>query len=334
MEKSLSEKAPFQESPGIPAITEWLKEHKPLGVEEIISLEDIDPKPWSGHFNYLVSTPNKKFILRFRGPEWGEVEGIKKEYDILRRVEPYAVGPRMYGFEEDFFGRPASYMEYLEGQPLPSLSPEEQAEKMDGVVDLIVSINKIPYQELSLPLLEDNTDYGQNKERWHTYLEEIEKDPRLVEWSEKVKNIIPRAEAMLDKFQVRLERVLKETGPRFIFPSSHAGHCFVTPEGLRFITWEKVGAGDPSFTLAVFLASLGGERASRFKDKMITEYLERLPTPEFKELVEQRLAERAVSDLLWVLWAYAKKKEVKSPEEATSVVRRFEEVKKILERYF
>lgn len=50
----------------------------------------------------------------------------------------------------------------------------------------------------------------------------------------------------------------------------------------------------------------------------------------FSELVGQRLREREVSNLIWVLWNYSNKEEARSVEETTNALHRLERVKKIL----
>ncbi len=138
---------------------------------------------------------------------------------------------------------------------------------------------------------------------------------------------------MLDEFEERLQRVLKKDGPVFVFKSAHIGHCLRVGGGFRFLNWEKNAFGDPSFSLAVFLASIQKHPDfPQIKERMIAEYLKEKPVSEFSELVDQRLKEREVSNLLWVLWAYAKKEDAR-PVEDTGVEWRFEQTRNILLRY-
>ncbi len=319
--------------PRIEAITEWLHEKRPLGITNPITVKDIDPKPWSGHFNFLVAAPERKFLLRFTGPEWGEpTQGIIDEYENLKILEPYAVGPRVFGLERDFFGEPALFMEYLEGQPLNAFSPAEQLQRYPEAVELILKINRVPYRDLNLRLGEPCITYERSKRAWQRRLAVIEQAPKLKEWASRLRELLPQAEAMLDRFEPRLERVLKTSGPVLLFLSAHIGHCLVTPAGLRFINWEEVCIGDPSFTLAVFLASVSTrDDFPAVKDTLVEQYLAANPIPEFRELIEQRLAEREVSNLTWVLWAYAARKDTAPPDEATDAPRRYERVLRILE---
>ena len=119
----------MQSSPVIGEIKQWLIKKNLLGLfaDGKLSIQDIDPKPWSGHFNYLVAAGKKKFVLRFKGPEWGEpTTGIINEFKILKAVQHYKVGPAVYYLGEDFFGESVMLEEYLEGKPLSDLSQKEQ----------------------------------------------------------------------------------------------------------------------------------------------------------------------------------------------------------------
>src|SRR3989344_1872560 len=105
----------MQTSPPIREIKKWLIKENPLNLfESNFSVRDIDPKTWSGHFDYLIETPEKKFVLRFKGPEWGETKGVTDEYNTLKKIKSYEVGPKVYYLTEHFFSEPMILEEYLE----------------------------------------------------------------------------------------------------------------------------------------------------------------------------------------------------------------------------
>jgi len=326
----------MQKPPSIPEIKIWLQENNPLGLfAGDFSVSDIDPKPWSGHFNFLVNAGDKKLVLRFKGPEWGEpASGIIDEYETLEAVEKYDVGPKVYWLTENFFGEPALLEEYLDGTALNKIPSDEQAGLFPELAKFIAKINSMELPEEILEKQEKLLSYERHKQTWRERLKIIKENPRALAWGERIeKEIIPKAEKMLDEFEERLRRVLENYGPVFVFKSAHVGHCLKVAGGFRFLNWEKNGFGDPSFSLAVFLASV--QKHSNFqniKEQMIAECLKEKPIPEFSELVDQRLNEREISNLLWVLWAYARKKDTR-PAEETGVERRFERARNILLRY-
>ncbi|QQG46059.1 MAG: phosphotransferase [Candidatus Niyogibacteria bacterium] len=285
----------------------------PLGLfgKNKFSVKNIDPKPWSGHFNYLIKVGGKKFVLRLKGPEWGEpTKGILDEYKTLKYVEKYKVGPKAFYLTKNFFssprqrrGEPAMLEEYLEGKIFTKFSVRKQEKLFGQIAKFIARLNKITVNKKLVPFQEAMMSYAKNKKAWRRRLKDILKNKKTRKEGLKIKNILPKAERMLDGFEPRLKRVIKKHGPVFIFESAHAGHLLKTKNGFRFFNWEQVSFGDPSYSLAVFLASIQKKTYfERVKEKMIKIYLKENYVPEFKRLVEQRLKEREVSNMIWRIW--------------------------------
>ena len=243
--------------PTIQEIQKWLIQENPLGVftTEDFTVKNIDPKPWSGHFNFLVFTENKKYVLRFKGPEWGEPKGIVDEYEMLIAVGKYKVAPQALYLSKDFFGEPMMLQEYVEGIMFSDIDEKGQKELFTHVSHFIAEINSIKLSTELLAKQEQLMGYEQNKKIWRERLKIILGNPHTKEWGERVKEILSQAEAMLDTFENRLKKVFEKSGPVFVFKSAHAGHLIKTEDGFRFFNWEKNGYGDPSFSLSVFLSS-------------------------------------------------------------------------------
>lgn len=317
----------MKKPPQISEIEKWLAEKNPLGLfGGKFAVQDIDPKRWSGHFNYLIKVGKKRFVLRFKGPEWGTTKGVADEYRFLRLAARYNAGPRAYYLSQDFFGEPMILEEYLVGS-FSSSAPKKLFLK---VARLIAKINRIPLRNKN-SFVKKQLTYKRHREVWRKRLLVILRNRRARPWGLKVKALLPKADRMLDGFETRLGRVLKKHGPSFIFESSHIGHCLVTKKGLRFLNWENVSYGDPSYTLAVFLASISKRPDfAEVKEMMIKEYLKYNPVAEFKELVQQRLQEREISNLIWVLWAYVERKETRSAGKSTDVRERLKNVETLL----
>lgn len=327
----------MKKSPKISEIKNWLIKNNPLdlfaGTE--FTIKNIDPKPWSGHFNFLLVTQKQKFTLRFKGPEWGEpLQSIIDEYEILKTVENYKVGPEVYYLTRNFFNEPMLFEEYLIGIPLDKIMDKLQEKIFPSVAKFIAEINKIKLPERILNKQVQLFSYRDHKQTWRQRLKIILSNENTRPWGQKIIKIIPLAEEMLNKFEERLGRIMKNYGPVFIFRSAHIGHCLKTKDSLRFLNWEKNGFGDPGYSLAVFLASISKKPDFiKIKEKMIDAYLEQNYIPEFPELIEQRLKERAISDLLWVLWAYVNRKDNRPLAKTIDVRERFECVQKILDDY-
>lgn len=316
-------------SPKIPEIRSWLKLKNPLGLFRggNFTIRNIDPKEWSGHFNFLVSARGKRFVLRFKGPEWGEpTKGIVDEYKALKYVQSYSVAPRPIYFTKKFFGEPMMLEEYVKGIPFPLVAKSEQKKLFSEISKLIAKINRIKFTKQALPFYAPAISYMRHKKAWRNRLKEASRNPNTRSWGKKIQELLPKADLMLDEFEPRLKRVLRKTGTKFIFVSAHSGHCLITNKGPKFLNWEQVTYGDPAYTLAVFLGSFAGRRDFReIRDAMVKAYLDLNPIPEFLELLDQRIKEREVSNLVWVLWAYAARRDAR-PVRAIGIEERFERV--------
>ncbi len=299
----------MQIPPTVEEIKQWLATENPLGLfKGDFFVTDIDPKAWSGHFNYLIKTPKKKFVLRFRGPEWGETSGVIDEYKTLKKIGKYVIGPKVFYLTENFFGEPMIFEEYLDGKLLCDFSESDQKKSFPEVARFICKINSIPFRKNSFPFQEPMTSYTKSKKAWRTRIEFILGRREMKACGQELLTLLPAIESILNRFEGRLQRALKQAGNAFIFESAHIGHCLKTSAGFRFFNWEQVSYGDPSYTLAVFLTSLH-ERPDfeEVKKTMIGSYLEQKHVPEFAELVEQRITERHISNIIWDAYMSAKK---------------------------
>lgn len=198
--------------------------------------------------------------------------------------------------------------EYLEGgKAVGDIHPAMQERLFLDIAKFIAKVNAIPVDPRKFAFQRPLTTYRIHVATWQERLKEVRSCEEVREWVPRIQDVLPRAIAMLDTSEERLARVLERVGPSFIFESAHIGHCWRFGEGFRFLNWEKVSFGDPSYTLAVLLASIFGR--SGFEDTkrmMIKTYLEERYIPEFAELVDQRMAEREVSNFVWTLWSYAR----------------------------
>ena len=185
---------------------------------------------------------------------------------------------------------------------------DEQKKYFPEVAKFIYKINSIPFQQSDFPFQEPMTSYTKSKKAWRTRIKFILDCRETKTYGQELLAFLPDIESILNKFEDRLQKVLKQVGNSFVFESAHLGHCLKTPAGFRFFNWEQVSYGDPSYTLAVFLTSLR-ERPDfeEIKESMIDSYLEKKFIPEFFELVEQRITERQISNVIWSAYTSVKK---------------------------
>lgn len=292
-------------------IRAYFRDVNPLSLGEgEITITDIDPPRFSGHFNYLIESANGNAVLRLKGPEWGTpIDGIENEYNILKYVERYDVAPNAIHFDRaGIDGAPLMLLEYLDGKLFTDLNEREQGDLLPSIGTLIAEINSIPVERDALPFDYPLTSYAPHKDKWWRRVSEVSEHPVLSQFAGNVQALLPRAEELLDKFEASLKTVIERGDSSFVFVSSHASHLMVTAQGLRFLNWEAVRYGDPTFTLAVFLSSISDfSYAEEARKVLVRKYLEERPVADFEMMLNQRLVERAVSDLTWLLWMESKK---------------------------
>ncbi len=299
----------MHETPEISDIVEWLKIHRPLGLfSDDFKIRDIDPKPWSGHFNYLVETGGSRMVLRFKGPEWGGVDGVAKEYQILKFVENYQVGPKVFWETGDFFGESALLMEYIKGEMFEPLSFSADDQIWQDIAVFIANINKINFLPTDLPFEEPMTSFIKSKKAWKDRIAFILDCREAHVCGTELLSFLPAVESVLNKYDILLSKVLAGNNGAFIFESAHSSHLISSVNGFRFFNWEQVSYGDPSFTLAVFLSGLKERPDFQIiKKNMTMAYLDKHPIGDFEILLENRLTERQVANAIYRIYAKVKK---------------------------
>ncbi|MBI4120673.1 MAG: aminoglycoside phosphotransferase family protein [Parcubacteria group bacterium] len=326
----------MQRPPSTEDIRQWLRVANPLGMFATteFSVEDIDPKPWSGHFNFLITLGDKRMVLRFKGPEWGDPKrGTRIEYEVLKYVESWSVAPHPLYVTDDFFGEAMLLEEYLEGKSVGGVG-EGLIDDAENIARFLARIGSVPVRKDAPFFEEPMTSYEKNRKAWKARLRVIAEDPQMGVWGKRlVDEMLPSAERMLDAFEPTLKKAIREHGETFIFESAHIGHLFKTNQGFRFLNWEQCSYGDPAFMLAVFLTSIQGRGDHKeVKKKMIEVYPTNIPREEFKVLVEERMRERAVSNLIWGLWTRVRKGDTNSFEDGAAN-KEFDGVMQILSTY-
>ncbi|MBI4118441.1 MAG: phosphotransferase [Parcubacteria group bacterium] len=319
----------MQKAPSIEEISKWLRSNDPLGsfAKGEFRITDIDPKPYSGHFNFLLEVGVERMVLRFKGPEWGDQKrGTRTEYEVLTYVEPYTVAPRPLYSTGDFFGESALLEEYVKGESIGNIYDDAAS-----IARFFSNIARIPVKKGAAFFEEPMKSYERNRKTWKARLLVAAEESRAAVWSTRIADeLLPQAERMLDAFEPRLEKTINNYGETFIFESAHIGHLLKTSDGFRFLNWEQVSYGDPAFMLAVFLTSIKSRNDFEvIKGKMLEAYPIKMPREEFETLVGERMKERAVSNLIWGLWTHARKGELDSQ----SVGKEFDEVMEILSTY-
>jgi thiamine kinase-like enzyme len=135
-----------------------------------------------------------------------------------------------------------------------------------------------------------------------SYPDKQESMKKMKQISDKVKTILQENEDLLSK------------APReFVYNDVHPGNIFLNNDGeVKFIDWQKVSLGDPSFMIALLVkrfSHLWGIEKKEFRNKVVREYLKLKQIDNLDTLIDMRILERTVADMWWVVRESAKKGE-------------------------
>ncbi|MBP9782360.1 MAG: aminoglycoside phosphotransferase family protein [Candidatus Pacebacteria bacterium] len=276
-----------------------------LGVLRHVSL--LDGGGSSSHDNYLIEADIGKYVLRIV-KESGALNHthLESEYKILQLLKEYDVAPRAIAFDTDIFGKPVLLESYVEGDVASSrVFPEEYIsvclELLGKVSSVSITENdfsfvfRYPSYEVSFPVWKERIDVVRNV------------SPVL---AERLDSIAETAKIIL----IKNDALLKDIPQTFIYNDVHPGNIiFQTSEDKAvFIDWQKVSLGDPMFMVVLFgerFASIFGMEKEKFRNKVQELWKQRVTIPHMDTLYAARAYERAVSDLVWIAWATAKRGE-------------------------
>ena len=289
----------------------YIKMHKPLGDVSVSSIELLRDGNSSNHLNYKISTSGGDFIARVVRPaDLLSYPNLADEFTILKLIESYNVGPKVLTVDLEYFQTPVLFEECLVGTLYQDIS-EATKDVFDASIELMVKTSEIEIDSTQFPFKYSYTTYTTNFRAWDIRMKEIvdslEKGHFLVDG---FYDVIKTATNYLKEKDV----ILKNSKQEFIYNDVHPGNVFWLPEEkkAKFIDWQKVSVGDPSFMIALFarrFASIWGANKKEFLTKSLTDYSSRKNIENFEELFWSRVFERAVSDMIWSIWASVKKKE-------------------------
>lgn len=320
-----------KKKPTIEQIQEYLSKYNPLD----LSGASVSLISEHNHLHYRLEKDDKVYCLRMINPETyraGEWLQIPEEYTLLKYLENSGLGPKSYFVEPERFVLPLMIQEFVsDAVCFNDLKPLSQ-EHLVATAQAIALLNSQDIAPEKFPFRDTRYSYLTSVKTWRERLSVIKKSEQkdVLDWAERIEKVVDRAEKILEKF----EPLLEKASPVFNFDGAHCGNTYWKDNKVIFLDWQKVSYGDPAFTLARFLTSVRerGEISSSDKETMVQAYLEQREVPNFAQLVDQRLFERQVADLVWVLWNYIKEKRSEPVEQATSVAPRYEAVK-LLEQY-
>lgn len=290
------------------------------------------------HLIYRLDKGEKIYALRminpesYRAREWISVE---EEYAILKIIGPTGLGPKVF-FRDTYFSPSFVIQEFIEATCFNKLKPLSE-EHLRVTAEAIALLNVLNITPEKLPFLKKYIERSYHGRSFAWYSRLLDSFMRLRNkdvwgWILKIRPIIKKTTRILSRFECLLPRVTYT----FHFDGAHCGNTYWRNGKVIFLDWQKVSyRNDPTFTLVRFATSVGekGKVSQYVMDTLINAYLGVCYTLYFEKLAWARLLERQVSDLIWVIWDYARRGDQRPLEEATSVEYRYEEVKELIRRF-
>jgi thiamine kinase-like enzyme len=264
----------------------------------------------SNHDNYKVTGKEGSFVFRLaRGGDLINQASLSDEYTILKMVESYNIAPRVFEINLEWPHGVYIIEEYFEGKPLSDFQKLEES-VFDKVIHLIVQTSEMRINEDKFPFKFSYSSYVNNFKSWESRLEEIMKSyPDKQESMKKMKQISDKVKTILQENEDLLSKAPRE----FVYNDVHPGNIFLNNDGeVKFIDWQKVSLGDPSFMIALLVkrfSHLWGIEKKEFRNKVVREYLKLKQIDNLDTLIDMRILERTVADMWWVVRESAKKGE-------------------------
>ena len=325
--------------PILTEIQKYIDSLNPLGLKGA-SITTISER---NHLIYRLEKDGETYALRMINPESyrrGEWINMAEEYQILKALEPTGLGPKVYyllgpkGYHLDGKSSPPFLIqEFVEAKCFNELKPLSQ-EHLVGTARAIALLNsrRLTSENLSFLKKYEEQSYKGRILVWqyrllYACLYSLRRD--VIRWALKIEPLLFKARNILSNF----ERLLPHAEFTFHFDGAHCGNTYWRDGKVIFLDWQKVSyRNDPTFTLVRFATSVGGkgEVPKAALDILVKEYLRARAIPNFSELAQARLIERQVSDLVWVLWDYVRRKDKRLVEEGTSVAPRYAAVVDLL----
>lgn len=278
----------------------------------IIEIKELTDGNSSNHLNYKIVTFSGSYVFRITKPgDMLSYSNLSDEYVILKLLEKYNIGPKAITIDLEGFETPLLVEEFLEGILYSNLSKASE-EVFEKTIDLLVETSNVSISNNEFPFKFAYGTFKTNFKVWDSRLKEIKealgKDHFLVSGFKKVTE---SAQKILEE----KDTILRDAPKEFIYNDVHPGNIFwVAKENkAKFIDWQKVSMGNPAFMACLFARRFGqlwGMNQVEFSKKVFEAYQKRKNINKLEELFYASILERAVSDMIWGVWADVKKKNV------------------------
>lgn len=315
--------------PTVGEIKKYLKQYNPLdlGGAAVELVSDHN------HLHYKLTKGDQTYCLRMANPESyraGEWLTMAEEFVILKHLESIRLAPRPFYVDMENFVLPLIIQEFVTDIVcFNDLSLTET--HLTAAAQAVAQLNTQNITPANFPFRFTRCSYDSAVKKWQARLNVIKKAKQkgVLNWARKVEQITKKAAVKLKGFDDLLQR----SAFTFNFDGAHYGNTYWKDDRIVFLDWQKVSWGDPAFTLARFLSAVRADDKQDFdvvKPVMLRAYLAANKVPDFEKLVDQRLFEREISDLVWVLWHYVESGKKGRVEDKTGIEKRYRRAQALL----
>ena len=138
----------------------------------ILEIKSLDEKS-SNHSNYKIKTTNEVSVARITHPQNVlSYSSLPDEFTILKLLEQYAIAPKAYSVDLEYFDTPLLFEEFIDGQQFSSLENLSQKDLLQCLSFLDI-VSKIPINETKFPFKYTYTTYETNINAWQKRLDEV-----------------------------------------------------------------------------------------------------------------------------------------------------------------
>ncbi|KKT59195.1 hypothetical protein A3G55_01225 [Candidatus Giovannonibacteria bacterium RIFCSPLOWO2_12_FULL_44_25] len=259
------------------------------------------------HFNYKFKSGRRELVLRISNPKAvgaGEMFNVESEFKLLKLVEKYHVSPKPLILDKKGFSAPVLLESYIWGTPYAKLRTLDGG-ALKAALELIAKTSRIKISPGFFKFRYQ--DYSVNIKNWNQRIKEIEKIGKRYEVTKKLAGALKILSRKGAEILNTNKQALFKAWPEFIYNDIHGENMFwlKKKKAAVFVDWQKVGYGDPSFMLAVFVLAFESKASGpkrEFYAKILKEYKKIRTVKNLDVLFNLRILEREIANAIWIPW--------------------------------
>lgn len=239
---------------------------------------------------YKCVINGKEFIFRARGDYISDVNPVKTEFDLLKKIETLHIGPKPYYYGV-FDGKEFVLLEFIHGIFVNEFTDSIVTE-LAGVYARLHSVKPV-------------------KRSGSFYVHRLND---IVSKYERVKSSLSVSQCGFIEELINHFKKIKLNGEKvgIIHGDAHKGNILITGDGLRLIDFDFVSYDDPAFEVAQILSEMG--LSNHEKDVFLRAYIKLVKNVDLMKRVSVYTSVFYLESLLWCLERQLETKGKEVPE--------------------